>query len=181
MCMCVSIAALLVCAMYYGVVWCYVCVCKNVYLRLLLHEPFKVKEYVCMYVCSARFAVQASLDLYSRILNVIERNNYDNFRKRAFTTKLVYVQYAMYALCKSFKRILRDCRRSCRSYRRRTWKPAILPCPKSSYICHIFTIALDKNRENRKNDTIWDVAKYSRAYILISHVEWNFGLDMYEL
>ena len=44
--------------------------------------------YVCMYG-SARFAVQASLDLYSRILNVIERNNYDNFRKRAFTTKLV--------------------------------------------------------------------------------------------
>lgn len=35
----------------------------------------------------ARFAVQASLDLYSRILNVIERNDYDNFRKRAFTTK----------------------------------------------------------------------------------------------
>ena len=34
-----------------------------------------------------RFAVQASLDLYSRILDVIERNNYDNFRKRAFTTK----------------------------------------------------------------------------------------------
>jgi len=35
-----------------------------------------------------RFAVQASLDLYSRILDVIERNEYDNFRKRAFTTKL---------------------------------------------------------------------------------------------
>lgn len=37
---------------------------------------------------SARFAVQASLDLYSRILNVIEQNDYDNFRKRAYTTKL---------------------------------------------------------------------------------------------
>lgn len=37
---------------------------------------------------SARFAVQASLDLYSRILNVIEKNDYDNFRKRAYTTKL---------------------------------------------------------------------------------------------
>lgn len=35
----------------------------------------------------ARFAVQASLDLYSRILDVVERNGYDNFRKRAFTTK----------------------------------------------------------------------------------------------
>ena len=36
----------------------------------------------------ARFAVQASCDLYGRILDVIERNGYDNFRKRAFTTKL---------------------------------------------------------------------------------------------
>ena len=35
-----------------------------------------------------RFAVQASLDLYSRILDVIERNEYDNFNKRAYTTKL---------------------------------------------------------------------------------------------
>lgn len=33
------------------------------------------------------FYLQASLDLYSRILDVIERNDYDNFRKRAFTTK----------------------------------------------------------------------------------------------
>lgn len=37
---------------------------------------------------SARFAVQASLELYGRILDVIERNGYDNFNKRAFTTKL---------------------------------------------------------------------------------------------
>ena len=35
----------------------------------------------------ARFAVQASLDLYSKILNKIEENNYDNFNKRAYTTK----------------------------------------------------------------------------------------------
>merc|ERR1719409_961761 len=34
----------------------------------------------------ARFAVQASLDLYSRILDKIEQNDYDNFNKRAFTT-----------------------------------------------------------------------------------------------
>jgi phytoene synthase len=46
------------------------------------------EEGVQMLHPSARFAVQASLDLYSRILNVIERNNYDNFSKRAFTTKL---------------------------------------------------------------------------------------------
>jgi phytoene synthase len=36
---------------------------------------------------SGRLAVQASLDLYSRILTVIERNDYDNFKKRAYTTK----------------------------------------------------------------------------------------------
>jgi phytoene synthase len=35
-----------------------------------------------------RLAVQASLDLYGRILSVIERNDYDNFNKRAYTTKL---------------------------------------------------------------------------------------------
>ena len=33
------------------------------------------------------FSKQASLDLYSRILDVVERNEYDNFRKRAYTTK----------------------------------------------------------------------------------------------
>ena len=46
------------------------------------------KKGVPMLGKDARFAVQASLDLYSRILDVIERNDYDNFRKRAFTTKL---------------------------------------------------------------------------------------------
>eukprot|EP01038_Epipyxis_sp_PR26KG_P005806 gene5806-8012_t len=46
------------------------------------------REGVPMLAPSARFAVQASLDLYSRILDVIERNEYDNFRKRAYTTKL---------------------------------------------------------------------------------------------
>merc|ERR1712224_226692 len=34
----------------------------------------------------ARFAVQASLDLYSRILDKIEENGYDNLTKRAYTT-----------------------------------------------------------------------------------------------
>lgn len=46
------------------------------------------KKGIKMLAPEGRFAVQASLDLYSRILNVIERNGYDNFRKRAFTTKL---------------------------------------------------------------------------------------------
>jgi len=48
----------------------------------------KAKAGIPMLAPNARFAVQASLDLYSRILDVIERNEYDNFRKRAFTTKL---------------------------------------------------------------------------------------------
>lgn len=46
------------------------------------------KNGIHMLAPDARFAVRASLDLYSRILDVIERNDYDNFRKRAYTTKL---------------------------------------------------------------------------------------------
>jgi phytoene synthase len=48
----------------------------------------KAEEGVPMLSPNGRFAVKASLDLYSRILDVIERNNYDNLRKRAYTTKL---------------------------------------------------------------------------------------------
>jgi len=36
----------------------------------------------------ARFAVRASQDLYARILDKIEENGYDNFKKRAYTTGL---------------------------------------------------------------------------------------------
>merc|ERR1740138_590936 len=36
----------------------------------------------------ARFAVRASLDLYNGILEKLEENDYDNFHKRAYTTKL---------------------------------------------------------------------------------------------
>jgi phytoene synthase len=36
----------------------------------------------------ARFAVRASLDLYAGILDKIEENDYDNFHKRAYTSKL---------------------------------------------------------------------------------------------
>ena len=52
---------------------------------------------------NGRFAVQASLDLYSAILDVIERNEYDNFRKRAYTTKLEKVSI----LPKSYLAILK--------------------------------------------------------------------------
>ena len=48
----------------------------------------KAEEGIPMLAPDARFAVRASLDLYSRILTVIERNGYDNFNKRAYTTKL---------------------------------------------------------------------------------------------
>lgn len=47
----------------------------------------KAQEGIPMLASDARIAVQASLDLYSRILDVIERNGYDNFRKRAYTSK----------------------------------------------------------------------------------------------
>ena len=32
--------------------------------------------------------VRSSLDMYRKILNVIEHNDYDNFRKRAYVGKL---------------------------------------------------------------------------------------------
>lgn len=52
-------------------------------------DYYKVaQEGIPMLAKDGRFAVQASLDLYSRILDVIERNDYDNFRCRAYTTKL---------------------------------------------------------------------------------------------
>lgn len=60
------------------------------------------KRGVPMLAPNGRFAVQASLDLYSAILDVIERNDYDNFRKRAYTTKLEKVSI----LPKSYMAIL---------------------------------------------------------------------------
>jgi phytoene synthase len=35
-----------------------------------------------------QLAIRASLDIYSAILDKIEANDYDNFNKRAYTTKL---------------------------------------------------------------------------------------------
>lgn len=49
----------------------------------------------------ARFAIQASLDLYSQILTVIERNGYDNFRRRAYTTKMEKLAMLPGAMIKS--------------------------------------------------------------------------------
>ena len=36
----------------------------------------------------AQLPIRASLDMYSSILEKIEGNNYDNFNKRAYTSKL---------------------------------------------------------------------------------------------
>lgn len=65
------------------------------YIRLMKFQIQRARHYYAlaaqglkMLAPSGRFAVQASLDLYSRILDIIERNGYDNFNKRAFTTKL---------------------------------------------------------------------------------------------
>lgn len=65
------------------------------YIKLMQYQIRRARLYYSraaqglkMLAPSGRFAVQASLDLYGRILDVIERNGYDNFNKRAFTTKL---------------------------------------------------------------------------------------------
>lgn len=71
------------------------CVVTPKYKEFIKFQIERAREYyrkahrgVPMLAKDARIAVQASLDLYSRILDVIERNGYDNFRKRAYTTKL---------------------------------------------------------------------------------------------
>ena len=73
----------------------YSCTVTSKYESFMKFQIARARDYykraqkgVPMLAPSGRFAVQASLDLYSRILDVIERNGYDNFRKRAFTTKL---------------------------------------------------------------------------------------------
>ena len=50
---------------------------------------YKVAEDgIPMLADDARLPVRASLDMYSSILDKIEANNYDNFNKRAYTSKL---------------------------------------------------------------------------------------------
>jgi len=65
------------------------------YVAFMKFQIERAREYyrraqvgIPMLAKDARFAVQASLDLYSRILTVLERNGYDNFSKRAYTSKL---------------------------------------------------------------------------------------------
>lgn len=78
------------------------------YKEFMKFQIARAREYyararagVPMLAPSGRLAVQASLDLYSRILDVIERNGYDNFRKRAYTTKLEKLSILPGSLIKS--------------------------------------------------------------------------------
>eukprot|EP00746_Dinoflagellata_sp_MGD_P166497 gnl/MRDRNA2_/MRDRNA2_96416_c0_seq1.p1 gnl/MRDRNA2_/MRDRNA2_96416_c0~~gnl/MRDRNA2_/MRDRNA2_96416_c0_seq1.p1 ORF type:complete len:629 (+),score=94.68 gnl/MRDRNA2_/MRDRNA2_96416_c0_seq1:150-2036(+) len=63
------------------------------YEKFMKFQIARAREYyaeasngIPMLAPDARFAVQASQDLYGRILDKIEENGYDNFNKRAYTT-----------------------------------------------------------------------------------------------
>lgn len=65
------------------------------YVQMLKFQIARAREWyqraetgVAMLAPEARLPVRASLDMYSSILDKIELNNYDNFEKRAYTTKL---------------------------------------------------------------------------------------------
>merc|ERR1719221_623255 len=64
------------------------------YKTFLKFQIARAREYyaeaergIPMLAPDARLAVRASLDLYSAILDKVEENDYDNFNKRAFTSK----------------------------------------------------------------------------------------------
>ena len=50
--------------------------------------PAQAETGVAMLAPEARLAIASSLRVYRGILNKLEENDYDNFRKRAYTTKL---------------------------------------------------------------------------------------------
>jgi len=65
------------------------------YRALVKHLIARARAYyaesdsgIPMLAPGSRMAVQAAGDMYSKILDKIEENNYDNFRKRAYTTKI---------------------------------------------------------------------------------------------
>ncbi len=64
------------------------------YIKFLKFQIARAREYyrlaekgIKMLDGAGKFAVRASLDLYSGILDNLERNHYDNFNKRAYTTQ----------------------------------------------------------------------------------------------
>lgn len=70
------------------------CVLDNRYRSLMKFEIARARRYfrqarkgVPLLSEDSRLPVQASLDMYSQILNVLEENNYDNFNRRAYITK----------------------------------------------------------------------------------------------
>jgi phytoene synthase len=65
------------------------------YIKFIQFQIERAREYyrlaakgIKMLDGAGKFAVRASLDLYSGILTNLERNQYDNFNKRAYTTQL---------------------------------------------------------------------------------------------
>lgn len=64
------------------------------YINLMKFEIQRARDYyaeaysgIPMLAPNARLSVQAAADMYSKILDKVEKNNYDNFRKRAYVTK----------------------------------------------------------------------------------------------
>lgn len=64
------------------------------YINLIKFEIQRARDYykeaqkgIPMLAPSSRLAVQAAGDMYGQILDKIEQNGYDNFKKRAFTSK----------------------------------------------------------------------------------------------
>merc|ERR1719262_226668 len=71
----------------------FACKVTEKYKKFLKFQIARARDYyaqashgIPMLAPNARFAVRASLDLYSRILDKIEENDYDNLNKRAYTT-----------------------------------------------------------------------------------------------
>ena len=65
------------------------------YRNLIKFEIQRARDYyaisqrgIPMLAPDARLSVQAAGDMYGEILNKIEANDYDNFRKRAFVSKI---------------------------------------------------------------------------------------------
>lgn len=70
------------------------CVLDARYVNLMKFQVARARRYfrqaergVHLLAEDSRFPVQASLDMYSQILDVLEANGYDNFNRRAHITK----------------------------------------------------------------------------------------------